>query len=91
MFPAAPSAALIGVTTGGLVAGLSVATAFAGVITDPIQRGLGLHRRRLLRMLDTMEKNFQDKDAQAFAAREIYAARLLDLVDVLRTVHRALG
>lgn len=91
VFPAAPSAALIGVTTGGLVAGLSVATAFAGVVTDPIQRRLGLHRRRLLRMLDTMEQNFQDKDAQAFVAREVYAARLLDLVDVLRIVHRVLG
>lgn len=91
VFPAAPSAALIGVTTGGLVAGLSIATAFAGVVTDPIQRGLGLHRRRLLRMLDTMERNFEDKNAPAFVAREVYAARLLDLVDVLRTVHRVLG
>ncbi len=91
LFPAAPSAALVGVTTGGLVAGLSIATAFAGVVTDPIQRGLGLHRRRLLRMLDVMERNFRNPDAQAFVAREVYAARLLDLVDVLRTVHRVLG
>jgi hypothetical protein len=90
LFPAAPSSALIGVTTGGLIAGLSVATAFAGVVTDPLQRRLGLHRRRLNRMLDVLERNFQDKDARAFVAREVYAARLLDLVDVLRTVHRAL-
>ena len=90
LFPAAPSMLLVGATTGGLVAGLSVATAFAGVVMDPVQRGLGLHRRRLLRMLAVLEHNFQDKDAQAFVAREVYAARLLDLVDVLRTVHRAL-
>lgn len=91
VFPAAPTAALVGVTTGGLIAGLSVATAFAGVITDPIQRRLGLHRRRLRRMLDVLERNFQGRGAQAFVVREVYAARLLDLVDVLRTVHRALG
>jgi hypothetical protein len=90
LFPAAPSVGLIGVTTGGLVAGLSIATAFAGVVMDPIQRGLGLHRRRLLRMLDVLERNFQDREAQAFVAREMYAARLLDLVDVLRTVQRTL-
>ena len=90
LFPTAPSMLLVGATTGGLIAGLSVATAFAGVVTDPIQRGLGLHRRRLLRMLNVLERNFQDKEARAFVAREVYAARLLDLVDVLRTVHRAL-
>jgi hypothetical protein len=69
---------------------LSVATAFAGVVMDPIQRRLGLHRRRLIRMLNGLESGFKDEDAQAFVAREIYAARLLDLVDVLRVVHRAL-
>lgn len=91
LFPAVPSTALIGFTTGGLIAGLSVATAFAGVITDPAQRAFGLHRRRLLRMLDALERNLQDRDAPAFVAREVYAARLLDLVDVLRAVHRTLG
>jgi hypothetical protein len=90
LFPAVPSVLLIGATTGGLIAGLSVATAFAGVVMDPIQRRLGLHRRRLIRMLNVLESGFKDEDAQAFVAREIYAARLLDLVDVLRVVHRAL-
>lgn len=91
VFPAAPSTLMVGVTTGGLVAGMSVATAFAGVVMDPLQRALGIHRRRLTRMLDTLERNFQDEQAEAFVAREIYAARLLDLVDILRAVHRTLS
>jgi hypothetical protein len=61
------------------------------VVMDPLQRALGIHRRRLDRMLDALERNFQDEKAEAFVAREIYAARLLDLVDILRAVHRTLS
>ncbi|MDA1308981.1 MAG: hypothetical protein O2985_05170 [Proteobacteria bacterium] len=90
LFPAAPSALLVGVTTGGMIAGMSVATAFAGVVTDPVQRRFRLHQRRLRRMLDVLQSNFQGEGGQAFVAREAYAARILDLIDILRTMHRTL-
>jgi hypothetical protein len=42
---------------------------------------LGLHQRRLNRLIDTMEDSFTGSGRRAFAAREHYLARLLDLSD----------
>src|SRR5206468_4062470 len=57
-FPAAASPALIGSVTGGLLAASSVFAAFAGIVADPVQRSLGLHRRRLLRLIDAIERQW---------------------------------
>ena len=40
----------------GLLALISVASAFAGIIADPVQKGLGLRQRRLQRLIDAVEK-----------------------------------
>jgi len=53
------------------------------VVSDPIQRALGLHRRRLLRMIDGLERQFGDPTAPGFAVRDHYIARLLDVFDML--------
>ena len=90
LFPASPSALLVGATAIGLVATTSILAAFTGVLADPFQRRLGFHQRRLHRMLDVLERRFRQGNADPFVAREIYVARLLDLVDVVRAVGRAL-
>jgi len=82
MFPVAPSAALVAGLTGGLVAASTVAAAFAGVVADPVQRRLGLHQRRLHRMLDALERQMKDPEAKGFVVHDHYMARLLDLFDV---------
>jgi len=82
LFPVAPSAVLIAGLTGGLLAASTVASAFAGVVADPVQRKLGLHERRLRRMLDALERQMEDPDAPGFAVHDHYVARLLDLFDV---------
>jgi hypothetical protein len=87
-FPAVPSALLIGGLTGGLVLTATVVAAFAGVIADPVQKRLGLHRRRLLRMIDRLEQQMFDPDAPAFAVHDHYVARLLDLFDLLGSAYR---
>lgn len=88
LFPAAPSALLVGGLTGGLLAAATVVAAFAGVIADPVQKRLGLHRRRLLRMIDRLEKQAFDPAAPAFAVHDHYVARLLDLFDLLGSAYR---
>jgi hypothetical protein len=71
-------------TAGALAAGGSVllatavASAFSGVVTDPIQKALGLHHRRLIDLLDTLENGFLGGDAR-LAVHEHYAARLVDI------------
>jgi hypothetical protein len=88
MFPAAPSVLLVTSLTGGLMAGAACLAAFAGVIADPIQRRLGLHERRLRRMLDALERQMLDPAAPAYAVHDHYVARLLDLLDLLGSAYR---
>lgn len=83
LFPAAPSLALTAGLTGGMVLAASSLTAFAGILADPLQRRLGLHQRRLLRMLDALERQLRDPGSPAFAVRDHYVARLMDLFDLL--------
>jgi hypothetical protein len=88
MFPVAPSAMLIAGLTGGLMIAISCAAAFAGLAADPIQRRVGLHARRLNRLLDALERQMLDPDAPAFAVHDHYVARLLDLFDLLGSAYR---
>ena len=83
LFPAAPSLALTAGLTGGMVLAASSFAAFAGILADPLQRRLGLHQRRLLRMLDVLERQLRDPRAPAFAVHDHYVARLMDLFDIL--------
>lgn len=87
-FPATAGTMLIGTTVASLAAVGAIVAAFAGVLADPLQRSLGLHRRRLNRMLSTIEKNFRGEGPAAFSPRDHYVARLVDAVDVVRIAHR---
>jgi hypothetical protein len=82
LFPVAPAAVLVMGLTGGLLTATTAASAFAGVIADPVQRRLGLHERRLRRLVDTLERQMQDPAAPAFMVHDHYVARVLDLFDV---------
>ncbi|PPQ27376.1 hypothetical protein CCS01_27915 [Rhodopila globiformis] len=91
MFPVAPSAALVAGLTGGLFVASTIVSAFAGVVADPVQKRLGLHRFRLQRMLDALERQMQDPAAPGFAVHDHYVARLLDVFDVSTALLRALA
>ncbi len=88
LFPVVPSVTLIAGLTGGLMLAASGAAAFAGIVADPVQRRLGLHERRLRRMLRALERQMRDPAAPAFAVRDQYVARLLDLFDLLGSAWR---
>lgn len=68
----------------------SVVAAFAGVLADPVQGWLGIHRRRLMRLIDTLEADLSGTGSAPFAAREHYLARGLDLWDVALSLLRSL-
>ncbi len=89
LFPAAASPVLVGGITGGLLALTSVASAFAGIIADPVQKGLGLHQRRLHRLFDAIEKQWtSEREDAEFVAHDPYVARLMDVFDVLSAAYR---
>ncbi|MDT8855904.1 DUF6635 family protein [Paracoccaceae bacterium Fryx2] len=81
VFPVAASPLLGGAALVGLVMTGAAATAFAGVLADPVQLRLGIHQRRLNRLIDALEDGFTGQGSRAFAAREHYLARLLDVAD----------
>ena len=82
-FPVAPSAALAAGTTGGLFAVIALATAFSGIVSDPMQKATGLHARRLERLVDTLEDNMLYDEVVKLKVRDHYVARIIDLFDAL--------
>jgi hypothetical protein len=87
-FPAAASPALVAGLTGGLMLGAAALGAFAGLLTDPLQRHLGLHRRRLERLIAALERRWIEGHDGDFVVRDHYAARLLGMLDVLASAWR---
>jgi hypothetical protein len=88
VFPAVPSAPLLFSLSGALLTGGTVLAAFAGIIADPVQRRLGLHQRRLRRMIDAMERQMLDPAAPAYVVHDRYVARLLDVFDLVAAAYR---
>ncbi len=75
--------------TGSLLAATSIASAFAGIIADPVQKGLGLHHHRLHRLIDAVEKQWNAEHEHAdFGAHDPYVARLMDVFDILSSAYR---
>jgi hypothetical protein len=90
-FPAQPSIGLLLGTTGGLMLLTAVTAGFSGVIVDPVQRSLGLHGRRLHRLIDVLGRELCGESAVAFEVRDHYLARIFDLVDLGRAAARTLA
>ena len=87
-FPTAAQPALIVGATGSVLAAGAVLTAFAGVFTDPVQRRLGMHRRRLVRLVDMVEAQLAGKDGVELKVHDHYVARLMDLFEVARVAYQ---
>lgn len=88
LFPIQPSLQLIVGTTGGLMLLAAVSAAFAGVLSDPVQRALGLHQRRLHRLIDALGYELRGDSETAFRVRDHYVARIFDLIDLARATYR---
>jgi hypothetical protein len=89
LFPVKASPLLVAGATAGVMGVAALASAFAGVLADPVQRALGLHERRLLKLVDALEAALKKEGAAGFVAYDLYVARLMDLSDVLLSVTRA--
>ena len=87
LFSATPSATLVAGATGGLLGLGTIVTAFAGVVTDPLQRAFGVHRRRLHRLINTLGVDLKG-GRRAFQVRDHDAARIRDLVDRARMAYQ---
>jgi hypothetical protein len=81
VFSTSVSPLLVAGNVAGLVMVGSVIGAFAGILADPVQARLGLHRRRLLRLLDAIEDHLIGSGSKRYSAHEHFYARFLDIWD----------
>ncbi|HLY88439.1 MAG TPA: DUF6635 family protein, partial [Acetobacteraceae bacterium] len=88
MYPASAAPLLAVGLSGGLLMIGAVLSAFAGIVTDPVQRRIGLHQRRLRRMIDAMERQMLDPAAPGYSVLDRYVARLIDVLDVVTAIVR---
>jgi hypothetical protein len=70
------------------VVATAATAAFAGILSDPLLRRAGVHRRRLHRLIDILGLELKGKNERSFAVRDHYVARIFDLVDLLRAAYR---
>lgn len=90
-FPAAAGPGLIIAITCGVVVSGALLAAFSGIVTDPIKRRLGLHRRRLFRLLSELEQVLCGENARNVSLRDYYLARLIDVLDLVASAWRVAG
>jgi hypothetical protein len=88
LFPAAAGPGLLAATTAGVFLGGAMLAAFSGVVTDPLQRRLGLHRRRLERLLRILEADLCGGPGRNRIMRDHYVARLVDIFDLIALAMR---
>lgn len=84
VFPPEPSMALSLGVFAGVLAALASFAALSGVITDPVQALTGLHRRRLLKMLNHLQQDFTLSTRGSFRPKDHFVARVLDGFDMIR-------
>jgi hypothetical protein len=88
LLPATAGTGLLAATTGGVFLGGALLAALSGIVTDPLRRRLGLHRRRLLRLLRALERILSGETGQSLTIYDHYVARLADIFDILALASR---
>ncbi len=84
IFPPQPDVMEISVSIAAVLCLLAVVASFSGLVTDPIQAHLGLHKYRLRKMLARLEKDVLKNTRGSFRPLDPYVARILELFDTLK-------
>lgn len=84
-FPPEPTFSMIFGMTLVVMLLLSIIAALSGIITDPFQAAVGLHRRRLRKMLKHLKKDVLNKTCGSFQPKDQFFARVLDVFDMMKS------
>ncbi len=88
LFPATAGLGLLAGTTAGVFLGGAILAAFSGVVTDPLQRRLGLRRARLKRLVRILQADLCGEPGRNRLMRDQYVARLVDMFDLIALAMR---
>lgn len=82
VFPVSPPMWLIAASFAVVMLVISVISAFAGFLHDPLQLWAGIHERRLHKLLDAVEEQLvHADDAIGFRPKDTFVGRIYDVVD----------
>jgi hypothetical protein len=84
-FPPEPSLATMASVMVAVMATLAAFAAFSGVIFDPVQAAVGLHRRRLHKLLDHLQRDVTLSTHSSFRPKDQFVARVLDMFDMVKS------
>jgi hypothetical protein len=90
VFPVGPSPEIVALTVLALVLLGAIVATFAGTVADPVQVRLGLHQRRLMRLVATLDAEISRHPGKPFVAQEHFLVRILDLLDAALSFLRGL-
>lgn len=85
VFPPEPSLATTASVMVAVMAALAAFAALSGVIFDPVQAAVGLHRRRLRKLLDHLQMDVSLSTQSSFRPKDQFVARILDTFDMIRS------
>jgi hypothetical protein len=86
LFPVSPSFTVVAVALLLVMAAIAVVAAFSGMIHDPIQALTGIHRRRLIRLLDAIEESITRPNGKGYSPKDTFFGRAYDLEDWIKGV-----
>jgi len=84
-FPPEPSLATMASVMVAVMGSLAAFAAFSGVIFDPVQAAVGLHRWRLHKLLDHLQRDATISTQSSFRPKDQFVARILDMFDMIRS------
>ncbi len=84
-FPPEPSLATTASVMVAVMASLAAFAAFSGIIFDPVQAAVGLHRRRLHKLLDHLQRDVTLSTQSSFRPKDQFVARILDMFDMIKS------
>lgn len=85
VFPPEPSLAITAGVTVAVMASLAAFAALSGVIFDPVQAAVGLHRRRLHKLLNHLQRDVTRSTQSSFRPKDQFVARILDMFDMIKS------
>ncbi|MCL1478749.1 MULTISPECIES: DUF6635 family protein [unclassified Marinobacter] len=84
-FPPEPSLATTASVMIAVMGSLAAFAAFSGVIFDPVQAAVGLHRRRLHKLMDHLQRDVTISSQSSFRPKDQFVARILDMFDMIKS------
>ncbi len=84
LFPPSPSIATTTTSIAIVLSILAVFSAFSGLLSDPIQYYLGLHQKRLTKMLRHLREDFIKQNDSSYYPKDPYVARIMELLDAFK-------